>query len=136
MSRQKSEASTLLFSSPHPKVLSILSPLLSPLPPHLFSKNKNNKYIYIYNLLSPQRYSCTLIGHALPPKPQGPVAIKSSPFTLSFKNPFARPTPFTFAVDSSKFTVKPADATVGVKKTQSINKDKRGGGRKEVRKNE
>ncbi len=62
-----------------------------------------------------------LIGHALPPKPQGPIIIKTGTSAIiPIKNIFPKPTQYTFTVDNPKFVVRPVDVTVGVKKVQSI----------------
>lgn len=65
-------------------------------------------------------YSIPLFGHCLPPKPQGPFAIRAgSSINIPFKNVFVNPTQFAFHVDNPAFTVK-ANDTLKAKKTYHI----------------
>lgn len=66
-------------------------------------------------------YSIPLIGHCLPPKPQGPFIIKPGhSLNIPFKNIFSHFAQFKFSVDNSVFTVKAGD-TIKPGKTYNIN---------------
>ncbi|KAI9095517.1 hypothetical protein DFS34DRAFT_651319 [Phlyctochytrium arcticum] len=65
-------------------------------------------------------YSCTLVGHCYPPRPQGPIIIKTGTLiTIPFKNVFNSSATFTFIVDNPAFTVRGVE-NVGAKKTIQI----------------
>merc|ERR1712100_709447 len=65
-------------------------------------------------------YTCVLIGTALPPKPQGPIAVKSGGSAqVNVKNVLADAAEFTFTVEPSCFTVaKPKESIPAKKATQ------------------
>eukprot|EP01105_Mastigella_eilhardi_P014617 TRINITY_DN3328_c0_g1_i10.p1 TRINITY_DN3328_c0_g1~~TRINITY_DN3328_c0_g1_i10.p1 ORF type:complete len:4822 (+),score=1153.45 TRINITY_DN3328_c0_g1_i10:606-14468(+) len=66
-------------------------------------------------------YLCPLIGHCLPPKPQGPVVIRSGSSTaVPVRNVFPKATLFTFHVDNPQFTVKPTETTIAPKKQANV----------------
>lgn len=65
-------------------------------------------------------YTFPLIGHCLPPKPQGPFTIKAGGTTsILFKNILTQTTSFTFHVDSPAFSVKSGE-TIRAKKNHHI----------------
>lgn len=65
-------------------------------------------------------YFFPLVGHCLPPKPQGPFTVKAGGTTqIPFKNIFTQTTSYTFHVDNPSFTVKPGES-IRAKKTHGI----------------
>jgi len=65
-------------------------------------------------------YVFPLVGHCLPPKPQGPFTIKAGGSTqIPFKNIFSQTTAFTLHVDNPSFTVKTGE-TIRAKKVHNI----------------
>lgn len=65
-------------------------------------------------------YTFPLIGHCLPPKPQGPYTVKAGSTTqIPFKNIFSQTTTFSFHADNPCFTVKSGE-TIRAKKTHNI----------------
>jgi len=64
-------------------------------------------------------YTCELRGEVLPPRPQGPIVIKSGASAqVNFKNVFQQQAEFSFVTDSAAFTVaKPKEAVPGKKAT-------------------
>lgn len=80
----------------------------------------DTKAILLISSASGGDYSIPLFGHCLPPKPQGPFAIRAgSSMNIPFKNVFVQPTHFDFHVDNPAFTVK-ANDTLKAKKTYFI----------------
>ncbi|KAI9203105.1 uncharacterized protein BJ171DRAFT_600257 [Polychytrium aggregatum] len=62
-------------------------------------------------------YCCSLYGHCIAPRPQGPITIKAgSAASVPFKNVFAQSATFTFVMDNAAFTVKATEA-IPAKKT-------------------
>lgn len=56
-------------------------------------------------------YLIPLLGHCLPPRPQGPYTIKpGSTVNIQFKNIFPQATQFKFTVDNPAFTVRAGDS--------------------------
>ncbi|NXU58594.1 HYDIN protein, partial [Turnix velox] len=72
-------------------------------------------------------YTIPLFGLALPPKPQGPFAIKAGgTTTVPFKNIFLQPTAFQYTVENPAFTVR-APENLRPKKTAFITVSFEGG---------
>ena len=66
-------------------------------------------------------YVCELRGETLPPRPQGPIVIKSGGSAqVNFKNVFQQPTEFAFVSDSAAFTVAKPKEMVPPKKSISL----------------
>lgn len=66
-------------------------------------------------------YSIPLIGHCLPPKPQGPFVIKPGhSLNIPFKNIFSHFAQFKFSIDNPAFTVKAGD-TIKPGKSYNVN---------------
>jgi len=65
-------------------------------------------------------YTCELHGEVLPPRPQGPILIKSGGTAqVSFKNVFQQQAEFSFVSDNAAFTIaKPKEVVPGKKATQ------------------
>eukprot|EP00727_Mastigamoeba_balamuthi_P008832 m51a1_g4571 putative hydrocephalus-inducing protein homolog (4443) ;mRNA; f:139753-155829 len=56
-------------------------------------------------------YTCPLSALCTPPKPQGPVSVKSgSVVPLMVRNVFTKPATFSFHIDNAQFTVKPSES--------------------------
>ena len=61
-------------------------------------------------------YRCPVAGRCIPPKPQGPFAIKGKG-SIRFKNVFTEQTEFHFTVDNSGFNVKSSEVIPAKKST-------------------
>jgi len=66
-------------------------------------------------------YTCDLKGEALPPRPQGPIAIKAgASASVNFKNVFQAQAEFSFVCDSPAFTVAKPKEVIPPKKPTAI----------------
>ena len=66
-------------------------------------------------------YVCALVGHGVPPQPQGPLVVAAGgQGTAEFKNVFADAREFTFTVDNPAFAVGSQSAKIDAKKVASI----------------
>jgi hydrocephalus-inducing protein len=76
-------------------------------------------------------YICPLIGHCVPPKPQGPILIKvgANSASVFFRNLFTQNTTFNFSVDNNAFNVKSTEV-IPSKKTVPITINYKGGSKK------
>ena len=69
-----------------------------------------------------------VIGTCIPPKPQGPIMIKSGSGNIQFKNVFNKETTFSLSIDNPAFSAKtsetiPSKRTVGLGISYSAKKD-------------
>ena len=66
-------------------------------------------------------YTCALVGVALPPRPQGPIALKpGAAAPVTFKNVFNAAADFTFACEPADFTVAKPKENVPAKKATTV----------------
>ena len=66
-------------------------------------------------------YLCPLLGTCLPPKPQGPITVKSGTTAMvPIKNVFSKATTFSFYIDNPLFSVKPTESVLQSKKQMMV----------------
>jgi hydrocephalus-inducing protein len=66
-------------------------------------------------------YSCPLIGHCVPPRPQGPILISpGSSGNVIFRNVFSETREFSFTTDNPAFTVSTASSNISSKQAYTL----------------